>query len=84
MARMGANMTVCTEMELYIILTILENFEHWNQAHLIAKMPLSQAKSVQYSKTIVGFSSEKKKILQHIMHLDCTSAQGTRWKEYGK
>ncbi len=25
------------EMELYIILANLENFEHWNQTHLIMK-----------------------------------------------
>ncbi len=38
MAKWGANMTECsTEMELYIILATLENFECWNLTLLIMK-----------------------------------------------
>ncbi len=52
-----------SDMELYIILATLENFECWNE------MSLSQMKPIQCSLAMVGFSSDIINILQHIKHL---------------
>ncbi len=70
MARLDANITkYAPEMELYIILAILENSDTLNH-----KMSSSQAKPVHCSPVIIGFSSDKINILQHIKHLFNTIA----------
>ncbi len=56
MVRLGANTTEHgSQMELYIILATLDKFECWNRT-LNHKMILSQAKPVQCSSAMVGFS----------------------------
>ncbi len=66
-ARLGTIMTEHpSEMQLYIILAILDNFESdtFNK-----EITSSQAKPVQCFPAMVGFSSDKINILQHIKHL---------------
>ncbi len=71
MARLGVNTTEhASEMELYIILTTLKNSEDtFNN-----EMPLFQAKPVQCSPAMVGFSTDKINILQHIKCLFSATA----------
>ncbi len=64
-----------SEIELYIIVAILDNFGNGTLNH---EMSLSQAKLVQCSLAIVGFSSDKINILQHIKHLFITIALAPR------
>ncbi len=55
-AKLGAHMTEYTsEMELYIILGTLENFEHWNQILFKNEISSSQKKLVQCSLAKVSY-----------------------------